>query len=144
MEHREHSRRGNNWLGVGCLLFIVLGFGGFYGVLGFMGSGSTYPETRAFDAAEWQSDTMKAYSQLDRGAYPRLGMIDDLLERYSFEGMSRSEVIALLGEPREWEGYSSYDLAYFLGPEPMGIDFNSLAFRLDSTGVVTEARIVED
>ena len=49
-----------------------------------------------FDAAKWRQS-------LESGRHDptRLQMIDDLLRRYSLQGMTRHEIEALLGKPPE-------------------------------------------
>jgi hypothetical protein len=61
-------------------------------------------------------------------------------------GLSRSEVVSLLGEPPEHGYFRSYDLVYQLGSERsfLGIDSEWLAIRLNAAGFVSEAEIVRD
>ena len=47
----------------------------------------------------------------------RLRMIDDLLRRYNFMGMSRSAIDDLLGAPAKTDKFRDWNLVYWLGPE---------------------------
>lgn len=90
---------------------------------------------------EWM-DTSLAYSRLAvRGC-----MVDDLLERYELRGMTRAEVVALIGEPPKSDYFRSYDLVYWLGPERglIGIDSEWLVMKLDANKRVTSVELVTD
>ena len=94
-----------------------------------------------FERARWR-DSAQAYGPLAvRGC-----MVDDLRERHRLRGRTRADVVALLGEPRPTSYFREYDLVYWLGPErsPISVDSEWLALRLDSTGRVTEERLVTD
>jgi outer membrane protein assembly factor BamE (lipoprotein component of BamABCDE complex) len=73
-------------------------------------------------------------------------MVDDLLRRHSFRGMTREQVTAIVGEPDKTEYFKEWDLVYWLGPERgfMSIDSEWLVFRLDSQKKVTDLRNVRD
>ena len=73
-------------------------------------------------------------------------MIDDLLTRYDFQDWSDSQVVELLGVPPAGSSFGNYDLVYWLGPKRgvMMIDKAWLVFRLDSTRVVVEYKLVTD
>ncbi|MBD1864951.1 MULTISPECIES: hypothetical protein [Trichocoleus] len=73
-------------------------------------------------------------------------MVDDLLKRHTLAGKSRSEVIALLGQPGTTDYFQDYDLVYWLGPERglMSIDSEWLIIRLDAQGRVSEHQLVTD
>ena len=72
-------------------------------------------------------------------------MIDSLLDRHDFRGMTRGEVVAILGEPsgigdpdgtwfaRNWEMF------YWLGGSG-----NALAFRLDANSKVVDYEVLLD
>jgi hypothetical protein len=97
---------------------------------------------RPFDSAAWKSSL--ASNNLKDPV--RLRMVDDLLRRHRLAGMSRSEIIALLGSPPPTEYFRNYDFVYWLGPERgfISIDSEWLAIRFDSNDRVAEARIVRD
>jgi hypothetical protein len=73
-------------------------------------------------------------------------LVDDLLRSHELRGRSRSEVVALLGEPPKTDYFREYDLVYWLGPERgfISIDSEWLVMRLDSLGRVSEYRLVTD
>ncbi len=96
----------------------------------------------AFDSAKWQD---KARINLDNPI--RIRMIDDLLKKYSFQGMSRDEVTNILGEPDKTEYFKDeWDMVYWLGPERsfISIDSEWFVLRLNEKKEVTEYRIVTD
>jgi hypothetical protein len=97
---------------------------------------------RSFDSAVWKS----SLSNSSPGDPVRLRMVDSLLRQRQLIGMSRSEIVSLLGAPPSTEYFRDYDLVYWLGPERgfISIDSEWLAIRLDPNDRVTEARIVRD
>ena len=94
-----------------------------------------------FDAERW-----KAGAPARNTVVQRAGMAEDFLRRYDAVGMTRAELVALLGEPDETDKFVDYDLVYWLGPERglVGVDSEWLVFRLGDAGTATEARIVAD
>lgn len=92
---------------------------------------------RAFDPAGWQADT---------GSGVRQAMTDRLLARGTLTGLSRAEVVALLGEPPPTGYFSDWDLVYWLGPERgfLGIDSEWLVVRFGPDNRVAESRLVTD
>jgi hypothetical protein len=64
----------------------------------------------------------------------------------SLSGMSRTEVVALLGPPAETDKFRDHSLIYVLGPERglFSIDYEWLAVDLDSAGRVSTATVVRD
>jgi hypothetical protein len=112
------------------------------GVVGWFICGDTIQEHLRrcpFDAVAWKSE--KALTN-----DVRIRMVDDLLRRNSFRGMTREQVIAIIGVPDKTEYFKEWDLVYWLGPERgfIGIDSEWLVFRLDSQKKVTDLRIVRD
>ncbi len=73
-------------------------------------------------------------------------MVDDLLRQNRLVGITRTEVVALLGTPAQTGYFREYDLVYWLGPERglFSIDSEWLVMRTDSLGRVTEAKLVTD
>jgi hypothetical protein len=94
---------------------------------------------RPFDAAAWKGEKTLTNDV-------RIRMVDDLLRRHSFRGMTREHVTAIVGEPDKTEYFKEWDLVYWLGPERdwMSIDSEWLVFRLDGGKKVTDYRIVRD
>jgi len=91
-----------------------------------------------FDRAVWNDET-----RLESGI--RLTMADDLLRRGTLRGLSRAEVVALLGEPPSTSYFQEADLVYWLGPERgyFSIDSEWLIVTLPGDRVA-DARIVRD
>ena len=94
-----------------------------------------------FDAERW-----KAGAPAHSTVVQRAGMAEDFLHRYDAVGMTRAELVSLLGEPDETDKFADYDLVYWLGPERglVGIDSEWLVVRLGETGTAVEALIVAD
>jgi hypothetical protein len=94
---------------------------------------------RKFDPASWQS------SQSSTNAI-RIRMVDDLLRSYQFRGMTRQQVVAIIGEPDKTEYFKDWDMVYWLGPERgwMSIDSEWLVFRLNEQKQVANYKIVRD
>jgi len=112
------------------------------GVVGWFFFGDTIQEhlrRRPFDVAAWQGGTTLTNNI-------RILMVDDLLRRHSFRGMTREQVVAIVGEPDKTEYFKDWDLAYWLGPERgfVSIDSEWLVFRLDSQKKVTHLNILRD
>jgi hypothetical protein len=76
----------------------------------------------------------------------RIRMVDDLLNSHNFRGMTREQVIAIVGEPDKTEYFRDFDMIYWLGSERgfMSIDSEWLVFRLDDQNRVLEYKIVRD
>jgi len=107
---------------------------------------SPMPEDRCagherFNPVVWQ-DTLQVYSELK----PRGCMVDDLLARYKFVGITRAAVVRLLGEPQPTAYFREFDLVYWLGPERgmLSIDSEWLVMKLDRDGRVVEVKLVTD
>ena len=73
-------------------------------------------------------------------------MADDLVNRKMLNGLTRSEVVALLGEPPKTEYFKEYDLVYLLGQERsiLPIDNEWLVLKFGPDGRVKVAIIVTD
>ena len=79
--------------------------------------------------------------------HKRHRIADGLLLTGALVGKSRTEIVAMLGEPTETNYFSEeWSLVYMLGSERglFSIDSEWLAMRLDITGAVTQAAIVKD
>ena len=76
----------------------------------------------------------------------RLRMADDLINSQRLVGLTRQEVIALLGEPRRTEYFKEFDIVYYLGPQRgfMGIDSEWLVLKLNPDGRVKKAAVAHD
>jgi hypothetical protein len=63
-----------------------------------------------FDSVAWHSGQSRTNAV-------RIRMVDDLMRRHSFRGMTRDQVTAIVGEPDKTEYFKEWDLVYWLGPE---------------------------
>ena len=73
-------------------------------------------------------------------------MVDDLLRRHALVGLTRAQVVALLGRPTETTYFRDYALVYYLGPESglAGIDSKWLLVQVDGSGRVSKRLIATD
>lgn len=96
-----------------------------------------YLPVRSFNAAEWKDPP---------SSNTRLSMIDALLQTHDLKGMTRAEVVGLLGEPPATDYFRHWDLVYFLGPQrgSLRIDSEWLVLKLDENGRVAEWRVATD
>ena len=72
----------------------------------------------------------------------RSRMMRDLTKKHRLVGMTKSEVISLLGPPTPTDKWRHYDLIYVIGPD--GIDDKWLLFKLDDRGRVVGYVITVD
>jgi len=73
-------------------------------------------QVRPFDSASWKAAAWK--TDIGQHRDIRLRMIDDLLHRYNLVGMSRTQIVDLLGYPNPNESkQTSSEIYYYLGPE---------------------------
>jgi hypothetical protein len=95
---------------------------------------------RQFDPVAWKANSHNFTNAV------RIRMVDDLLRREKFRGMTRSQLTAIIGEPDDTPYFKNWDMVYWLGPERgfISIDSEWLVFRLDSQKTVTDFRIVSD
>jgi hypothetical protein len=102
-------------------------------------------EPAPFDRNVWLAGEKVDFSS----EAPRLRMADGLISSRVLLGKDRSEIAALLGPDSDTVKFRSYErqeLVYWLGNERsyMPIDSEWLVVRFDTSGRVTEARIVRD
>jgi hypothetical protein len=73
-------------------------------------------------------------------------MVDDLMRAHPLRGLSRAEVITLLGQPTPTDMWQDWQMVYVLGPQRgfLGIDHEWLLLRLDARDIVIEQRIITD
>ena len=93
-----------------------------------------------FDRAVWNAEPA------DLDDFRRHRMADWLLKQRRLLGMTRAEIVSMLGEPTETSHFRSYDLVYVLGNERgwISIDSEWLLMRLDGSGHVSMAEIRRD
>ncbi len=76
-------------------------------------------------------------------------MIDDMINTKIIDGLSKQEIIELLGEPLDNVGYFkqlNYDMIYNLGMErnPLGVDNEWLLIWLDDGQIVSKYELRTD
>jgi len=76
----------------------------------------------------------------------RLRMVDDLLAKHNFLGMTRKQIDDLLGPRTPTDKFRDWDLVYWLGPErgSIRIDSEWLVFRFDKDDKVKEFQHLRD
>ena len=91
-----------------------------------------------FDPVKWRQ--VELYT-LDNTRYR---MYPDLLMRHTLLGMSKQEILELLGSQSDPEYFRDWDLRYWLGPEPgIGVDSIWLVIKLQESRVV-DYQVVTD
>lgn len=125
---------------IGGLAALTLPYFRVVGVVAYQ-VGREYLGRTSFNSASWQ-DSTHVFSQDP----VRIRMVDDLLKRHELGEMTRTEVVALLGEPDDTSYFREWDMIYWLGPERGlgGIDSEWLVVRLDQDQRVVEYRVVTD
>jgi hypothetical protein len=93
-----------------------------------------------FDRTVWNAEVQ------DIDDFRRHRMADWLLKEQRLVGMSRAEIVSMLGEPTKTSFFREYDLVYVLGNERgwISIDSEWLLMRLDRTGRVSVAELGRD
>lgn len=96
-----------------------------------------YLPVRLFNSTEWKNPTE---------ANSRISMINALLLTHTLKGMTRSEVIHLLGEPPASEYFRDWDFVYRLGNERglFSIDSEWLVVKFGPDGKVAAWDVVRD
>lgn len=94
-----------------------------------------------FERQKW-IDTKVYYDE----PYIRIKMVDDLVTNHLSKGISRLQVIELLGEQTETKKMQEYDLVYWLGMEKSFISIDSLwlVIKFDKEDRLTEFKILTD
>ena len=119
---------------------------GLAGTVLAMVSGAAYAMNylpqRMFDSAKW-----KAHPATIASTY-RLSMVDSLFWFHDLKGMTREQVVDLLGAPPDNGGgyFNDWDLVYPLGPERglFSIDTEWLVIRAQPGKRVTDYKLVTD
>jgi hypothetical protein len=111
------------WIGAcGAGMLLVLGAGGYM----------TTTIAGGFDSDRW-----KALRNSDARENPRARMLGDLKDRLR-QGMTRDEVVALLGEPETKEGVR---FVYAIGTSAFGVDYEYFVVEFDVDGKLTRHSI---
>ena len=124
----------------------TLGMGMFWGVLIssiLLGPGLMDRLQRK----EFNPETWKNHELVFREPYPRKRMVNDVLAKYDFEGMSKSEVELILGQPDPEPTFrpKGYDWLYFLGRQRifLSVDHEWLCISF-SQNVVTRVKVLRN
>jgi hypothetical protein len=107
------------------------------------GRNSEYAEALPFKPDQWrEGDTL---GMTDRDA-PRLRMADGLVADRALIGMTKPQILEMLGPPTDTDKFASHGLVYWLGPERgfMSIDSEWLIVDFDTQGISTYAAIIRD
>jgi hypothetical protein len=90
-----------------------------------------------FDSGRWKD--------ADLSTRDRVEMMDALLTQHPLKGLSRSQVVELLGEPTPTDKWEDWNMIYVLGPtDYMPIDHEWLVIRLDERGRVSDYDVTAD
>ena len=110
----------------------------------------------SFDSTVWKSGFTDNFGIIHSPDTIRLRMVDDLLHHHRLRGMSREEVVSLLGMPSEVNYFRNYDVVYRLGSGRGHFGLNSgqpflihtiafewwLAIKFGRNGRVSEAALL--
>jgi outer membrane protein assembly factor BamE (lipoprotein component of BamABCDE complex) len=95
-----------------------------------------YPSD-TFDSNRWKN--------ADPATRERVKMLEPLLDQHPLKGMTRSQVVDLLGEPTPTDKWADWDIVYVLGPtEYTPIDHEWLVIRLDEDERVQDYGVTAD
>lgn len=125
------------------ILFIVsivlLFYISIFGYLIFSAKFKSYTNQVPFHSETWKShladkDTVKQQ------------MVKDLLSNYNLVGMSKTEIVSLLGLPPQTQYFKDYHFVYWLGPEQslISIDSEWLGIQFDSADQVVRLDLLKD
>ena len=119
-------------LWIGLVILVTLGLIGGYFILA--------QQKMSFDRSVWLDELA-----IRDEPYPRQQMLSDLLANHITMGMTRSDIVYLLGEPTETTHFQSYDLVYWVGSEPglISIDSEWLVFDFEDDILVDYRRVTD-
>ncbi|MBA4763651.1 hypothetical protein [Sphingomonas sp.] len=122
--------------GLGCVVGVLVVFLASTITYGFM---TGYLPVRPFDSDRW-----KRVERVDDQA--RIHMIEHLMWSGKLDGLSRSELVALLGAPLKAGYFRDRDYVYWLGNERslFSIDSEWLVVDVDASGRVSHYEVVRD
>ena len=131
-EGRGTGRLWGCWaIPLGLLLLIVVSCGFSEG----------YLPIRPFNSEGWRQSRGE-----DTLTPVRLQMIEWLIRSRQLDGLTRSEVVALLGPADDTSYFREWDMVYWLGPNRglFRIDSDWLVIRYGPNGRVSDYRVVSD
>ena len=100
-------------------------------IIGFALKCRTTPEE--FNSSKW-----KNWEESEVEWSLRWDMLNSLRNNYELKGMTKSEILELLGEP---DSQSISEFSYYLGMAKSGIDTGTLTITFDETGKVTNYNV---
>jgi len=112
------------WLAVLAVVALVA-WGIISSIAGLKSDDDSFPGYRTFDSAIWLDQELTEY---DPDWPPRLCMVDSLLKSRELNGLTREQVVDLLGQPGGTESKpiaGELSIYYFLGPERSAIRIDS-------------------
>jgi hypothetical protein len=120
----------------GCLLAVLFALGAISLWVAFQFG---HLPRSSFNSEEWK----QAEKAED---YPRLAMVDSLIQSGQLDRKAQDEVLALLGPPTNTSYFSDWDAVYWLGPERgfLRLDSEWLVLRFDAEGRVSDYQLVRD
>jgi hypothetical protein len=120
------------------VLYIFVGVAFFVAVP----TAEDYSHRTTFEAKAWRDRSFDR----DPEWPTRLRMIDDLLAKRRLDGLTRNELLALLGPSDQTSNWRDWHLVYWLGPERtvFRIDSEWLVIKFDTAGRVASYRIAAD
>ena len=109
---------------------LLLCSAGWAGITGYL-------PVSLFDSASWKNP---------QSGYTRVRMVSALLLTHDLKGMTKAEVIELLGEPPPSDYFRDWDFVFNLGPERglFSLDSEWLVLRFGPDGRVSEWDVVSD
>jgi hypothetical protein len=103
-----------------------------------------YSQRIAFHDKAWRE---RSLDRADAEWPTRLRMVDDLIAKRRLDGLTRNELLVLLGPADKTDKWRDWDLVYWLGHERSGfirIDSEWLVIRFDDSGRVGSYQVVAD
>jgi len=90
--------------------------------------GNRYAEPIPFDSEKWKTQSETEMSM-------RWDMLNSLRKNHTLKGMTKTEIIKLLGEPTQIHKSS---ISYDLGPSKRGVNYGFLELTFDEKGIVMD------
>ena len=129
---------------LGIVTVVLLAVGAYSAWRAYRAARSQLAESRCdghekFIQSQWLDTSLVRSRLAIRGC-----MVDDLLDTHELRGMTRAQVVALIGEPDSTRDFPEYDLVYWLGPQRglIGTDSEYLAMKLDKAKRVLSVELI--
>jgi len=125
---------------------IAVAIGAYSAWRGYAAARSQLSESRCdghtrFVQSQWMDTTMARGKLAIRGC-----MVDDFLDTHELRGMTRTQVVALIGEPDRQSDVPGYDLVYWLGPQRglIGTDSEYLVMKVDTSNRIATVELITE